>query len=89
MKTGTKRDKAADIRAFVEADLRDAIREDGGELEFAGVIGHTVHVRLAAACATCPSRHKTVRHFLTSKIRSRFGMRWNVKAVFVAPYFAG
>lgn len=80
---------AEQIQAFLEGELRPAIREDGGDLVFEGLAGDTVRIALGAACATCPARDRTARHFVERRLRRRFGDRFQVSARFVKPYFAG
>jgi len=75
------------IQAYIEKEIRPAIREDGGELEFVGIAGDVVHVRMAGACATCPSRLRTLRHFIEPQVRAQFGRRWSVTATFAKPYY--
>ncbi len=83
----TPRVDAAAIRAFVEKELQPAIREDGGELRFLKLDGRTVHVEFGAACATCPSRAKTLNRFVTVRLRERFGDDLAVQATVRKPYF--
>jgi len=76
------------VRAFVEAELRPAIREDGGDIAFERLDGTTVHVRMGALCSLCPSGPRTVKHFVERRLRERFGPDIIVEARFVKPYFA-
>ena len=76
------------IRACVEGELRDAIREDGGDIAFERLEGRTVHVRMGALCSLCPSGPRTVQHFVERRLRDRFGPDIAVEARFVKPYFA-
>jgi len=78
---------AAAIRAFVEGELRDAIREDGGDIAFERFAGTTVFVRMGALCSICPSGPRTVKHFVERRLRERFARDLAVQARFVKPYF--
>jgi len=79
---------AREIRAFVDGELRDAIREDGGDIAFEGFKGRTVCVRMGGACSVCPSGQRTVKHFVEKRLRERFSPRLVVEARFEKPYFA-
>ena len=80
--------RADAIRAFIEGELRDAIREDGGDIAFERLAGTTVHVRMGGVCSVCPSGPRTVEHFVQRRLRERFGPDIVVRARFVKPYFA-
>ena len=75
------------IRAFVEGELRDAIREDGGDIAFERLDGHTVRIRMGALCSICPSGPRTAKHFVERRLRERFSPELVVEARFVKPYF--
>lgn len=47
------------IRIALEA-IRPSLQADGGDIEFIGVEGGTVKVRLQGACASCPSAQMTL-----------------------------
>ena len=89
MKTRAKRDAhlAEQIRRFVENDLRPAIREDGGDIAFEALSGREVRLVMGAACATCPARARTVRHWVEPRLRERFTRDLVVKVRYVKPYF--
>lgn len=75
------------IRRFVEEDLRPAIREDGGDIAFEALSGREVRLVMGAACATCPARARTVRHWVEPRLRERFTRDLVVKVRYVKPYF--
>ena len=79
--------RADGIRAFIEGELRDAIREDGGDIAFERLDGHTVCIRMGGVCSFCPSGPRTVKHFVERKLRERFSSDLVVEARFVRPYF--
>jgi len=78
---------ADEVRAFIEGQLRDAIREDGGDIAFERLKGRTVFVRMGGVCSICPSGPRTVKHFVERKLRERFSPDLVVEARFVKPYF--
>ena len=78
---------AAAIRAFVEDELRPAIREDGGDIAFEALRGKRVHVRMGGVCCMCPSGPRMVEHFVERRIRERFSADLVVEARFVKAYF--
>ena len=41
--------------------IRPYIQQDGGDIEFVGVVDNVVNVRLRGACATCPSAIMTLK----------------------------
>ena len=77
-----------EVRALVEGEVRDAIREDGGDIAFERLEGHTVFVRMGALCSICPSGQRTVKHFVEKRLRERLAPDLTVEARFVKPYFA-
>ena len=78
---------AADIRAFIEGEMRDAIREDGGDIAFERLEGTAVHVRMGGLCSFCPSGPRTAKHFVERRLRERFSPDLVVQPRFVKPYF--
>ncbi|MFP4056206.1 MAG: NifU family protein [Candidatus Brocadiia bacterium] len=77
----------AQLKAFIEGELRPAIREDGGDIAFEGLEGDTVRVRMGALCSICPSGPRTAKHFVERRLRQCFSPRLVVEARFVKPYF--
>lgn len=80
--------QAETVRALVEGEIRDAIREDGGDIAFERLEGNTVHVRMGALCSLCPSGPRTAKHFVERLLRERVSPELTVAARFVKPYFA-
>jgi Fe-S cluster biogenesis protein NfuA len=76
------------VRDLIEGEIRDAIREDGGDIAFEGMDGHTVRVRMGALCSLCPSGPRTVEHYVQKTLRERVDPGLEVAARFVKPYFA-
>jgi len=80
-------DLSAAIQALIEGEMRDAVREDGGDIAFEGLEGKTVRVRMGAVCAICPSGPRTVKHYVERLLRERIDPDLVVDARFVKPYF--
>jgi NifU-like protein len=75
------------VRDLVEGEMRDAIRQDGGDIAFEGLDGHTVRVRMGALCSICPSGPRTVKHYVERTLQERISPDLVVEARFVKPYF--
>lgn len=48
------------IIAATIAEIRPAVRRDGGDIEFAGIDGHRVLVRLTGQCLSCALAGQTL-----------------------------
>ena len=75
------------IRELVEGELREAIRQDGGDIVFEGVEGNTVRIGMGAMCSICPSAGKTAKHYVERELRERVSEELLVEARIVKPYF--
>ena len=75
------------IRDLIEGEMREAIRQDGGDLAFEGMEGNTVRVRMGAMCSICPSAPKTAKHYIQRRLQERFSKDIVVEARIVKPYF--
>lgn len=49
------------IKAIIEQRIRPALQQDGGDIEFHGMDGNNVKVRLVGACHGCPSAVMTLQ----------------------------
>jgi Fe-S cluster biogenesis protein NfuA len=49
------------IKKVIEEKIRPALRMDGGDIEFMGMMGNKVKVRLKGACSGCPSAAITLQ----------------------------
>ncbi|NQT53541.1 NifU family protein [bacterium] len=78
---------AARARALVDGEIQHAIREDGGDIAFERLDGHTVHVRMGGVCCVCPSGPRTVKLFVERRLREDVDPRLVVEARFVKPYY--
>jgi Fe-S cluster biogenesis protein NfuA len=83
----TDTDVAAAVRDLIEGEMRDAIRQDGGDIAFEGLDGRTVRVRMGALCSICPSGPRTVKHYVERTLQERISRDLVVEARFVKPYF--
>lgn len=73
--------EAADVPAdgpIDEADVRQAVEEarrilmqDGGDIEYVGLDGRTVQVRLKGACVGCPRSTLDLKNVVERLVRSR------------------
>ena len=80
-------DLSSAVPDLVEGEMRDAIREDGGDIAFEGLDGKTVRIRMGAVCAVCPSRERTAKHYVERLLRERIDPDFVDEARFVKPYF--
>ena len=49
------------IRQIIEEKIRPALQMDGGDIDFVGLEGNNVKVRLRGACHGCPSAAMTLQ----------------------------
>jgi NifU-like protein len=63
--------RAALIRKVLDEDIRPYVKADGGDIEFAGIEGNVVKVRLHGACGTCPSSTVTLRDGVQARLRAK------------------
>jgi Fe-S cluster biogenesis protein NfuA len=49
------------VKQLIEEKIRPALRMDGGDIDFMGMDGNTVQVRLRGACHGCPSAAITLQ----------------------------
>lgn len=49
------------IKKIIAEKIRPALQMDGGDIEFVGLNGKTVQVRLQGACSGCPSAAMTLQ----------------------------
>jgi Fe-S cluster biogenesis protein NfuA len=58
------------VRAVIN-ELRPALQADGGDIEFVGIAGKTVQVRLTGACRGCPHAQMTLTMGVENQIKKR------------------
>jgi len=56
------------IKAILD-EIRPYIQADGGDLEFVGLQGNVVNVRLRGACCGCPGARMTLKMGVEQRIR--------------------
>ena len=49
------------VKKIIQEKIRPALQMDGGDIEFVGMDGNTVQVRLQGACHGCPSAAMTLQ----------------------------
>jgi Fe-S cluster biogenesis protein NfuA len=49
------------VRQIIETQIRPLLQRDGGDIEFVGMNGTTVKVRLQGACRGCPASQMTLQ----------------------------
>lgn len=49
------------VLKIIDEKIRPALRMDGGDIEFLGMEGNSVKVRLTGACHGCPSAAMTLQ----------------------------
>ncbi|MFN3467047.1 MAG: NifU family protein [Candidatus Brocadiales bacterium] len=53
----------------VLSEIRPALQADGGDIEFVGVNGGVVKVRLKGACGSCPSSLITLKMGVEARLK--------------------
>ena len=56
------------VKAMLDA-LRPMLQQDGGDLEFVGMEGKTVTLRLTGHCGSCPYALMTLKQGIEAKLR--------------------
>ena len=69
------------IRKLIEEKIRPALQMDGGDIDFVGIEGGMVQVRLRGACHGCPSARITLQHGVKHAIQAEFPEIQDVVAV--------
>ncbi len=54
-------------------EIRPALQNDGGDIEFISLDGNIVHVRLVGACAGCPMSQITLSNGVQRYLRETLG----------------
>jgi len=49
------------VRQILDEKIRPLLQRDGGDIEFVGLDGKRVQVRLRGACAGCPASQMTLQ----------------------------
>jgi Fe-S cluster biogenesis protein NfuA len=62
-------DTVATIKELIEARVRPAVANDGGDITFRGFKDGIVYLDMKGACAGCPSSTATLRHGIQNLLR--------------------
>lgn len=57
------------LEAKINGVVRPGLQNHGGDLEFVGISGDTVEVKLRGACSACASSKVTLHNFVQAKLR--------------------
>jgi Fe-S cluster biogenesis protein NfuA len=57
------------VKAAIE-NIRPDLQNDGGDIEYVGMNGNTVTVRLVGSCAGCPMSQMTLKNGVERYLRS-------------------
>ena len=60
--------KEEKVKAVIE-EIRPYIQADGGDVEYVGMEGNVVNVRLMGACRGCPGAQMTLKMGVEQRIR--------------------
>jgi Fe-S cluster biogenesis protein NfuA len=61
-----------EVRRLIEDRIRPALQADGGDIDFIGMDGNTVQVRLRGACHGCPSAAITLQLGVLRALKQEF-----------------
>ena len=62
-------DTVATIKELIEARVRPAVANDGGDITFRGFKNGVVYLDMKGACSGCPSSTATLRHCIQNLLR--------------------
>ena len=62
-------DTVATIKELIEARVRPAVANDGGDITFRGFKNGVVYLDMKGACSGCPSSTATLRHGIQNLLR--------------------
>ncbi len=65
--------KVLAVEKVLEAEVRPALRRDGGDIELVDVDGSTIQVRFLGHCAGCMAAHLTQNGLVRTKLREALG----------------
>jgi len=60
--------KEEQVKAVID-EIRPYIQADGGDIEFVGLQGNVVNVRLRGACCGCPGARMTLKMGVEERLR--------------------
>lgn len=65
------------VKEAIDA-IRPALQNDGGDIEFLGMEGKNVYVRLVGACAGCPMSQLTLSNGVQRYVRETVDPELNI-----------
>ena len=65
--------KVLAVEKVLEAEVRPALRRDGGDIELVDVAGSSIQVRFLGHCAGCMAAHLTQNGLVRTKLRETLG----------------
>ena len=69
-----------DIKKALE-EIRPVLQADGGDVEYVGMVGDIVKVRLKGACSGCPMATLTLKNGIETIIKKKIPSVSSVEAV--------
>lgn len=69
-----------DIKKALD-EIRPALQADGGDVEYVGMDGDVVKVRLTGACGGCPMATQTLKNGIETIIKKKIPSVSSVEAV--------
>ena len=69
------------IKKVLNEEIAPKLQVDGGDVDFVGIEGNTVKVKLKGACAGCPMSQMTISSTVEQYLKSEFSEIEEVKAV--------
>ncbi len=59
----------ARILELLDEEIRPALAQDGGDVEYVGFVDGVVHLRMTGACGSCPSSVATLKNGIEALLR--------------------
>jgi Fe-S cluster biogenesis protein NfuA len=62
-------------------EIRPMLQADGGDVEYVGIVGDVVQVRMTGACGGCPMSAMTLKNGIETAVKSKVPGIASVEAV--------
>ena len=69
------------ILALIDEEIRPAVAQDGGDVEYLGFEDGIVYLRMTGACGTCPSSTATLKMGIEALLKEEIPEVDSVEAV--------